>query len=226
MTDEKKDKSEPGGVYKIETVPPPAGEDDAYSAPTKVGPMGDAFVKNLMKDAEQRSAELARKEKDAKAKADGPPPSKAPAKSGPVSAPPASAPVSAGGTALPKIYDDEDDDGATVLSPKAKPPAMPQRPSPLHVTNDDAAPALANAFPPAEGGPAPNPAPPPATPAGVAPAMPPPPWESQNPQGPIPFDPTPPAAARPPLGLAAVLVAVAGLSIFLVGLVMWFLSRR
>ncbi len=33
-TDMNKDEE---GIYKVETVPPPQGEDDAYSAPTRVG---------------------------------------------------------------------------------------------------------------------------------------------------------------------------------------------
>lgn len=36
--DEKKDDGE-GSIYRVDTVPPPPGEDDAYSAPTRVGEM-------------------------------------------------------------------------------------------------------------------------------------------------------------------------------------------
>src|SRR4051794_20920636 len=64
--DEKPD--EPG-IYKVETVPPPAGEDDAYSAPTKVGPMADAAVRELMQAAERRAAELSQRLADKKAAA-------------------------------------------------------------------------------------------------------------------------------------------------------------
>ena len=39
-------------IYKIDTVPPPDGEDDAYSAETKVGPLSRAMVKELMDAAE------------------------------------------------------------------------------------------------------------------------------------------------------------------------------
>jgi hypothetical protein len=40
------------GIYKVDTIPPPAGEDDAYSAPTKVGPMARAAVAHLFADAD------------------------------------------------------------------------------------------------------------------------------------------------------------------------------
>lgn len=45
------DASTPGeGIHKCDTVPPPEGEDDAYSAPTKIGPL--ALVEQLMAQAE------------------------------------------------------------------------------------------------------------------------------------------------------------------------------
>ncbi len=37
MADE--EEKEDGAIYKVDTVPPPPGEDDAYSAPTRVGEM-------------------------------------------------------------------------------------------------------------------------------------------------------------------------------------------
>jgi hypothetical protein len=144
MADEKKDAPDngEGQLYRVETVPPPAGEDDAYSAPTKVGPVGDAFVQNLMKEAEQRNAALARKDdakpaSEKKPAADGAPSSKRPnVEPSPVSKPP----VSAGGTELPRIYDEEEEDAATKLSPKAKPPVIPQKPMNLQVPTEAPAP--------------------------------------------------------------------------------------
>lgn len=35
-------------IYKVDTVPPPPGEDDAYSATTKVGPTAHGFIAQLM----------------------------------------------------------------------------------------------------------------------------------------------------------------------------------
>jgi hypothetical protein len=42
------------GVYKVQTVPPPSGG-DAYSAPTKVGPMTTALVEEMMHAAKQKA---------------------------------------------------------------------------------------------------------------------------------------------------------------------------
>src|SRR5687767_11928990 len=42
-------------VYKVETVPPPPGEDDAYSAPTRIGPMAEAAAQEMMRHAELAS---------------------------------------------------------------------------------------------------------------------------------------------------------------------------
>ena len=143
MSDEKKDAPDNGEakLYRVETVPPPAGEDDAYSAPTKVGPLGDAFVANLMKEAEQRTTALARK--DEPKSGDGG--AKKPAQESPSvskrsnaeeSPPPSKEPVSAGGTPLPRVYDEEEEDAATKLSPKATPPAIPQKPMTLQVPSE------------------------------------------------------------------------------------------
>ena len=56
MSDDEKEDGP--AIYRVETIPPPDGEDDAYSAPTKVGPMADAAVRELMQAAERRAAEL------------------------------------------------------------------------------------------------------------------------------------------------------------------------
>lgn len=52
--DDKKDEA----IYKVDTVPPPAGEDDAYSAPTRVGPMAAAVVEEMMVASVRKAAEL------------------------------------------------------------------------------------------------------------------------------------------------------------------------
>jgi hypothetical protein len=49
-------KAEEDGIYRVDTIPPPEGEDDAYSAPTRVGPMAAAAVEKMMADAERHAA--------------------------------------------------------------------------------------------------------------------------------------------------------------------------
>lgn len=44
------------GIYRVDTIPPPQGEGDAYSAPTKVGVLASAIVEELVA-ASQREAE-------------------------------------------------------------------------------------------------------------------------------------------------------------------------
>lgn len=41
-----------GAIHKMDTLPPPEGEDDAYSAATKVGPMARAAVEAMMAKAQ------------------------------------------------------------------------------------------------------------------------------------------------------------------------------
>ena len=45
-------------LYRVDTVPPPAGESDAYNAPTKVGPMAASVVAEMMKAAEKAAANV------------------------------------------------------------------------------------------------------------------------------------------------------------------------
>lgn len=52
MTDDDEPK-----LYRVDTVPPPAGESDAYNAPTKVGPMAASVVAEMMKAAEASPVE-------------------------------------------------------------------------------------------------------------------------------------------------------------------------
>jgi hypothetical protein len=49
---------EEAGIYRVDTVPPPAGESDAYSAPTRVGPMAASVVQEMLVAAERKAAEL------------------------------------------------------------------------------------------------------------------------------------------------------------------------
>lgn len=61
MADEKSD--DEGSIFKVDTIPPPAGDGDAYSAPTKVGPVSaDAWVE-LMKQADESAKKAAEGEK-------------------------------------------------------------------------------------------------------------------------------------------------------------------
>lgn len=98
-------------VYKVDTVPPPDGDDDAYSAPTRIGPMAPAVVNELIMAKSRESAaqaaasqakprkaggeaggEEALDENDIEAELAFPPPPKVPA-AGPGFAAPAPAPV-------------------------------------------------------------------------------------------------------------------------------------
>ena len=60
MTVPRPPKSEPSdernedAIFSVDTVPPPAGEDDAYNAATKVGPLARGYIDKLMADSERR----------------------------------------------------------------------------------------------------------------------------------------------------------------------------
>ncbi len=41
-----------GAIHRMDTLPPPEGEDDAYSAATKVGPMARSMVEAMMAKAQ------------------------------------------------------------------------------------------------------------------------------------------------------------------------------
>lgn len=53
-----KDDRNEDAVYKVDTVPPPDGDDDAYSAPTKIGALASAVVNELIVAKERESAEV------------------------------------------------------------------------------------------------------------------------------------------------------------------------
>jgi hypothetical protein len=67
MSDDDKDEA----IYRVETVPPPAGESDAYNAPTKVGPMAAAVVEEMMHAAVRKSTELSQRADEKKAAMEG-----------------------------------------------------------------------------------------------------------------------------------------------------------
>jgi hypothetical protein len=69
----------PSGTEKIDTVPPPPGEDDAYSAPTRVGTL-PAAVLELMKSKEAEKKAAEKKAQDASPQVDTKKEPKVPAK--------------------------------------------------------------------------------------------------------------------------------------------------
>lgn len=46
------------GIFRVDTVPPPGGEDDAYSAPTKIGVLMPGDVERLMAGGSERPIEI------------------------------------------------------------------------------------------------------------------------------------------------------------------------
>lgn len=54
-----------GKIHKVDTVPPPAGESDAYNAPTRVGAISSDAWAELIEAAQRRDAEDAAKTKSA-----------------------------------------------------------------------------------------------------------------------------------------------------------------
>jgi len=56
--DDQDDQDHERPIHKVETDPPTPGEDDAYDAETKVGPMKDAVVHEMMHAAAAKAIEL------------------------------------------------------------------------------------------------------------------------------------------------------------------------
>lgn len=202
-------------VHKVDTVPPPAGDQDAYSAETRVGPVTqDAWAELIRKAAEDGAASPS----SSRRSASGAPANRAEPPTSGVS--PRSTDVADVDAALPRVYEEEEhDDAATVLSPRARPPQIDGG-----ATAAPATPLAAHAEPAAA-----RPAPPPAalaplrTPASpMAPAS---AFTSTVPSAqpfssppPVPSLPAP-APARPGGGVRAmILVSVLCLVIFGVGL--------
>ena len=104
MSDDDNDEA----IYRVETVPPPAGESDAYNAPTKVGPMAAAVVEEMMHAAVRKSTELSQRADEKRAAMEAPGKATASAKpSAPVNsdAARAHAPVSSASPASTKSSD-------------------------------------------------------------------------------------------------------------------------
>lgn len=142
--DEKSD--DEGSIFKVDTVPPPAGDGDAYNAPTKVGPVSAEAWVELMKqaDATAKKASDAQESLEDAGPHSRPPnsrqpasvPKPAPASGGATSASAASASAASSTTNddappastqpppgdVPRVYDSEDSDenAATMLNPNAK----------------------------------------------------------------------------------------------------------
>ncbi len=134
MVDER-DKED--SIHKVDTVPPPAGDGDAYNSPTKVGPVSqDAWAELIRKANEEGERNAAA---SGPASRPFPPKSQAPSSDkAPVSSSKPASSAAAPNAPLPRVYDEnDDDDAATVLSeqaraqlgvPSAAPPAPPPTP--------------------------------------------------------------------------------------------------
>jgi len=131
-------------IYQVQTVPPPPGETDAYSAPTKVGAMANAIVTEMIEQARRRAEEAAPSSETASAPSSPPPPSGAVTAPPPAPAPtetatpaPDAIDVSAIETAaLPKFGFDEYDSASQIKTWEASavrvesPPAAPEPTTP------------------------------------------------------------------------------------------------
>lgn len=219
------DRDNDDSIHKVDTVPPPAGDDDAYNSPTKVGPASqDAWAELIRKANEEgeRNAAASGPASRSFPSRPGPTSDKAPAsKPAPISAKPAAAPAEPAGP-LPRVYDEaDDDDAATKLSDSARGRMEAQ-----------AAAAVAEAPPPLPASP-PPPAPTPTTPS-VAPAppvatLPSVPAHLVKPLAFQPGDPALPAPAAPRKSLlegrALVITGVICVLIFAVGLTVFLFAR-
>ncbi|MBN9159810.1 MAG: hypothetical protein BGO98_32670 [Myxococcales bacterium 68-20] len=95
-----------GKIHKVDTVPPPAGESDAYNAPTRVGVISSDAWAELIEAAQRRDAEDA-----AKAKSAGLPATPAPAAT---RLPAEASAVPPTLEELPRLSSDDDDDAAWI----------------------------------------------------------------------------------------------------------------
>jgi hypothetical protein len=118
-------------IFRVDTVPPPA-DGDAYSAPTKVGPVSQDAWKELIQKA---NAEGDRNEEAAASQRSPPsargPLSKPPSSQSVLSRPPPSRPAPV--EDIPRVYnddgdgDDDEDAAATLLHPRSQPnPSAPE----------------------------------------------------------------------------------------------------
>ena len=122
MADENDD--DDGAIFKVDTVPPPAGDGDAYNAPTKVGPVSAEAWVELIKQADaegKKSVEADKLLGDASPNSQRPKTTSTPAEAPPSSKKPAPAPPS-DDEAVPKLFDEDVDESnaATLLHSHAK----------------------------------------------------------------------------------------------------------
>ncbi|HEY8075533.1 MAG TPA: hypothetical protein VIF62_15520 [Labilithrix sp.] len=122
-------------IFRVDTVPPPAGESDAYNAATKVGPVTSEAWAELIKEAnEEGKASAAAKAASqppasAKPPVSAKPPSSGAAKPQPPRPAASAKPPPSDTAELPRAYDrEEDDEAATLLHPKARPTDAPRAP--------------------------------------------------------------------------------------------------
>lgn len=63
MEDDERDSDD--AIFKVDTVPPPPGDDDAYNAPTRVGPMSKDALEELIQQANESGLQAAQAERRA-----------------------------------------------------------------------------------------------------------------------------------------------------------------
>jgi len=251
MSDDEKDEA----IFRLDTVPPPAGEDDAYSAPTRVGPMAAAVVEEMMVASVRKAAELnaaatekaAASEKKAAAEADA---QRRTPVSGGVAPTSKSSPVAAGALSESDLVPDPAPSSRAPSSPRApvasRPPPVPQRPaSPAAAAataappprmydeaddEENAATLLSRAAKAPVVQPTPAPQSAPAFPAASSAPVVSPFAPSQN-AGPSPASndaalaPTQRLSPSPPLQLPVFLPLAVGFTIFAIGLLLYFWAR-
>lgn len=226
MAEEDAKDGEPS-IYKVDTVPPPAGDSDAYNAPTRVGPASIAEWADLVKRADDEGKKLAEEIENSPASARlKRPPASTPS---PTSSPGSSKrPVEPPPVEVPKIYSDdgeENEDAATLLRSDGPFSDFPAKLA--------AAAASASAAPPAAPAPTvktpPMPTPvavsaPPAT-AAPAPSFAPPQAMAVAPPTPMfaPPSPSVPDAAQPTVGRPLWIVFAVCAAIFVCGLLLFVL---
>lgn len=112
------DQDDEGALYKVDTVPPPDGESDAYNAPTRIGPLAASVVAEMMSGAERAAFES----NQAVAKAPKPKgePEPASARAAASAEPLALETKGPTGGPMPSFVDDDDD----------REPSKPGRPTP------------------------------------------------------------------------------------------------
>lgn len=174
-------KEEDDSIHRVDTIPPPDGEGDAYNAPTKVGPMADSVMKEMLHAAELKAAELAQRSSDkmdavkAKQKEEGAAAAAAASEKPPATSekPPVSAPPVSSSKGLVAAASARD---GALARPARSPSSSPIKPSPATAPKPPAVPAspavpatkAAAASPAASASPSASPSGAPASPAASA----------------------------------------------------------